>query len=45
MLIASVKPLIVLYHPGYIRLSMFEFDNNDQNLLIHLTNQVLLTKY
>lgn len=40
MLIASVKPLIVLYHPGYIRLSMFDFDNDDENLLTHLTNQV-----
>jgi hypothetical protein len=40
MLIASVKPLIVLYHSGYIRLSMFDFDNNDDNLLTHLTNQV-----
>jgi hypothetical protein len=42
MLIASVKPLIVLYHSGYIRLSMFDFDNNDENLLTHLTNQVLI---
>jgi fumarate reductase subunit D len=40
MLIASVKPLIVLYHSGYIRLSMFDFDANDGNLLTHLTNQV-----
>jgi hypothetical protein len=40
MLIASVKPLIVLYHSGYIRLSMFDFDHNDENLLTHLTNQV-----
>mgnify|MGYP006892786998 FL=1 len=42
MLISSVKPLIVLYHSGYIRLSMFDFDAQDQNLLIHLTNQVFL---
>jgi hypothetical protein len=40
MLISSVKPLIVLYHSGYIRLSMFDFDANDGNLLTHLTNQV-----
>ena len=40
MLIASVKPLIILYHSGYIRLSMFDFDANDGNLLTHLTNQV-----
>jgi len=40
MLISSVQPLIILYHEGYIRLSLFDFDPNDQNLLIHLTNQV-----
>jgi len=40
MLISSVKPLIVLYHSGYLRLSMFDFDAQDQNLLTHLTNQV-----
>ena len=40
MLISSVKPLIILYHPGYVRLSMFDFDPNDGNLLTHLTNQV-----
>ena len=42
MLIANVKPLIILYHPGYLRLSMFHFDPNDGNLLTHLTNQVCL---
>jgi tubulin-tyrosine ligase family protein len=42
MLISSVKPLIVLYHSGYIRLSMFDFDANDGNLLTHLTNQVTI---
>ncbi len=41
MLISSVDPLIILYHSGYIRLSLFHFDLNDQNLLTHLTNQVL----
>jgi len=40
MLISSVKPLIIFYHKGYIRLSMFDFDANDGNLLTHLTNQV-----
>lgn len=40
MLISSVKPLLIFYHSGYIRLSMFDFDNNDNNLLTHLTNQV-----
>ncbi|CAF1093195.1 unnamed protein product [Adineta steineri] len=44
MLISSVKPLIVLYHHGYIRLSMFDFDNDDENLLTHLTNQFVQKK-
>jgi hypothetical protein len=43
MLISSVKPLIALYHSGYIRLSMFDFDANDGNLLTHLTNQVTIS--
>jgi hypothetical protein len=40
MLISNVQPLLVFYHPGYIRLSMFDFDEHDDNLLTHLTNQV-----
>lgn len=44
MLISSVKPLIVLYHSGYVRLSMFDFDPNDGNLLTHLTNQYMQKK-
>ncbi|CAF0987330.1 unnamed protein product [Rotaria sordida] len=44
MLISSVKPLLIFYHSGYIRLSMFDFDNNDENLLTHLTNQYMQKK-
>ncbi|CAF4137037.1 unnamed protein product [Rotaria sordida] len=44
MLISTVKPLIVLYHSGYIRLSIFDFDYNDDNLLTHLTNQYMQKK-
>ncbi|CAF0881042.1 unnamed protein product [Adineta steineri] len=44
MLISSVKPLIALYHKGYLRLSMFDFDANDGNLLTHLTNQYMQKK-
>lgn len=40
MLIASTKPLLVLFHHGYLRLSMNEFQNDDNNLITHLTNQV-----
>ncbi|CAF1184520.1 unnamed protein product [Rotaria sp. Silwood1] len=44
MLISTVKPLLIFYHSGYIRLSMFDFDNNDENLLTHLTNQYMQKK-
>jgi hypothetical protein len=40
MLIASTKPLVAMFHHGYLRLSMNEFDNEDNNLITHLTNQV-----
>ena len=33
MLISNVKPLIVLYHSGYVTLSMFDFNPNHGNLL------------
>ncbi|CAF3848799.1 unnamed protein product [Rotaria sp. Silwood1] len=35
MLISTVKPLLIFYHSGYIRLSMFDFDNYDEDLLTH----------
>ena len=40
MLLASTTPYLVLYHQGYIRLSMVEYDNDSNNLIAHLTNQV-----
>jgi hypothetical protein len=40
MLIASTKPLVAMFHHGYLRLSMNQFDNEDNNLITHLTNQV-----
>lgn len=44
MLIASTKPLLVLFHHGYLRLSMNEFHNDDNNLITHLTNQFFQKK-
>lgn len=40
LLISSVDPLMVFYHRGYVRLSMFDFDINEKNIQVHLTNQV-----
>ena len=40
MLIANTVPYLVLYHEGYIRLSMYLYDKDSDNLIAHLTNQV-----
>ncbi len=40
MLIASTVPYLVLYHKGYIRLTMCDYDPSAESLLAHLTNQV-----
>lgn len=41
MTIANTKPLLALFCHGYLRLSMNEFNNEDNNLITHLTNQVI----
>ena len=40
MLVANTVPYLVLYHKGYIRVSLYEYDNDDCNVTAHLTNQV-----
>jgi len=38
MLIASVNPLIVYYHDGFLRVSLFEYDVDSKEKGMHLTN-------
>jgi len=48
MLIASTKPLIVLFHHGYIRLSLNEYSDNFEGKLgeiTHLTNNSVQKKH
>ena len=40
MLIANAVPYLVLFHQGYVRLTIHDYDNNSENLIAHLTNQV-----
>ncbi|TPP63971.1 Protein polyglycylase TTLL10 [Fasciola gigantica] len=41
MLVANSMPYLVLYHPGYVRLSMYPYSTQDPSLLTHLTNQYI----
>jgi len=38
MLVASVKPLIVYYHDGFLRVSLSKYDLFSQDKNVHLTN-------
>ncbi|KAL5968048.1 Protein polyglycylase TTLL10 [Taenia solium] len=40
-MIASTMPYLVLFTPGYIRLSLRKYDPSDTNLVTHLTNQYI----
>lgn len=44
MTIANTKPILALFCHGYLRLSMNEFHNEDNNLITHLTNQFFQKK-
>ena len=43
MLIANTSPYLLLYHKGYVRLCMYEYEMDASNLTAHLTNQVTVT--
>ena len=45
MLIANTNPYLVLYHDGYVRLCMYEYDTDANNLTAHLTNQASITQF
>ena len=38
MVIVSTKPLIILYHDGYVRIAFNEYDPKSQDKKTHLTN-------
>lgn len=38
LLIASTSPYYVLFHPGFIRKTLYDFDVNSDDLHVHLTN-------
>jgi hypothetical protein len=45
MLVASVEPLVVLYHDGFLRVSLADFDNYSQEAYAHITNTALAKDY
>ena len=38
MLIANLDPLIILYHDGFVRITLDQFDSNSKEKSKHLTN-------
>lgn len=41
MMVVSVDPLIVYYHDGFLRVSLFKYDKHNVNRKAHLTNTEL----
>lgn len=41
MLVAAARPYVVLYHPGYLRLTCAAYDSSSSDLAVHLTNQMV----
>ena len=44
MLIASTSPYLVLFHQGYARLCLQQYEQDSSNLVAHLTNQFIQKK-
>ncbi|VUZ49066.1 unnamed protein product [Hymenolepis diminuta] len=44
LMIVSTMPYLVLFAPGYIRLSLHKYDVDDTSLITHLTNQCIQKK-
>ncbi|CAG9322595.1 unnamed protein product [Blepharisma stoltei] len=45
MLIASLDPLIILYHDGFLRVSMNTYDQTSTESNVHITNTALVKEY
>ena len=45
MLIASTSPFMVLYHDGYARLCMHDYEIESEDLSAHLTNQARIVVF
>jgi Tubulin-tyrosine ligase family len=41
MIVVSVDPLIIYYHDGFLRVSLFKYDKHEMNRGAHLTNTEL----
>lgn len=41
MVIASMDPLIILYHDGFLRVSLLDFDQRSNDTMAHVTNTQL----
>lgn len=44
LVIASMDPLIILYHDGFLRITLTDFDESSSDLTAHLTNTVVAEK-
>mmetsp|Transcript_17782 Transcript_17782/g.17759 ORF Transcript_17782/g.17759 Transcript_17782/m.17759 type:complete len:131 (+) Transcript_17782:636-1028(+) len=42
MLIASVDPLVILYHDGFLRVSVAQYDQSSKESGAHITNTALV---